>query len=457
MTVDKVFKNIKEYKLINENDNIVVGVSGGPDSMALLYVLLELRKELNFNIIICHVNHGVRGQDALSDRIFVEDKSKDLGLLFHYIDVDMEGYAKKMKITAEEAGRELRYNFFRDVLRLYGGGKIAVAHNKNDQAETLLLRIMRGTGIDGLKGMDFEYKDIIRPLLNISREEIEEYILSNGIETVLDKTNLLPIYNRNKVRLELLPYMMDNFNPNIINGLWRLSRTADLDTKYLHKITEEKYKFIVKKELDNSIILDTILFNKEDKCIRLRLLRKALENLKGNIQGIGEVHLESIDELFVKGQTGKQLKMPNNILARVSYGNLILEKDVLNLGQYEYYILEGDNLFEELGIYVKLSIVEGNNVILDKGSRCFDLDSIRGPLRIRNRKNGDRFKPYGLKGTKKIKDYFIDNKVDKDLRDRIPLIVDDENILWILGYSTSEIHKVGDKTENMLIIDYKYI
>lgn len=455
--IDKVSKNVREYKLINEDDNIVLGVSGGADSMALLYLLLELRKELNFNIIICHVNHGVRGEDALTDRVFVQERAKHLNLPFHYIDVDMEGYAKERKITAEEAGRELRYNFFRDILKLKGGGKIAVAHNKNDQAETLLLRIMRGTGIDGLKGMDFEYKDIIRPLLDISREEIEDYISSNGIETVLDQTNLLPIYNRNKVRLELLPYMMDNFNPNIINGLWRLSRTADLDTRYLHKITEEKYKEIVKKDLGSIIILDSMLFNKEDKCIRLRLLRKALESIEGNIQGIGEVHLESLDDLFVKGETGKGLKMPNNILARVSYNNLILEKGVLDSEQYEYYILEGDNILENLGICVKVSIKEGNNIVFDKRTRYFDLDSIKGPLRIRNRKNGDRFKPYGLNGTKKIKDYFIDNKVDKDLRDRIPLIVDDESILWILGYATSDIHKVGEKTKNMLVIEYKKI
>lgn len=455
--IDKILINVKEYKLINENDNIVLGVSGGPDSMALLYLLLELRKDINFNLVICHVNHGVRGEDALDDRIFVEEKAKDLNLPFHHIDVDMEAYAKEKKITAEEAGRELRYSFFRDVLKSYGGGRIAVAHNKNDQAETLLLRIMRGTGIDGLKGMDYLYKDIIRPLLNISREEIEDYIASNGIETVLDKTNLMPIYNRNKVRLELLPYMMDNFNPNIINALWRLSRTADQDITYLHKLTEEKYKLIVKKELESSIILDSVLFNKEDKCIRLRLLRKALESIEGNLQGIGEVHLESLDDLFKKAETGKRLQMPNNISARVSYDNLILEKDPVVLRDYEHNIFQGDNLFEDLGIYVKVSIVAGNNMIGDKRIRYFDLDSISGTLRLRNRRNGDRFKPYGLKGTKKIKDYFIDKKVDKDLRDRIPLIVDDKNILWVLGYATSEIHKVTDKTKNMLVIEYKYI
>lgn len=455
--INKVFNNIEDYKLISENENIVIGVSGGPDSMALLYALLDYRKKKDFNIYICHVNHGVRGEDALSDRIFVEEKAKELKLPFYYIDVDMEGYARENKITSEEAGRELRYGFFREVLKSHGGGKIAVAHNKNDQAETLLLRIMRGTGIDGLSGMDFIYKDIIRPLLNISREEIEDYISRQGIDTVLDKTNLLPVYNRNKVRLELLPYILENFNPNIIEGLWRLSRTADIDKTYLHKITKEKYKIIVKKELGNSIILGNTLFNKEDRCIRLRLLRKAVQNLKGNIQGISEVHLDSLDELFRRAETGKRIQLPSGLIGRVSYDELILEKDVLESKTFEYNIHEGENLLDDLGICIKVSVFEGNKIQVDNWTRSFDFDSIRGELKIRNRINGDRFKPFGLKGSKKLKDYFIDNKVDKELRDKIPLLVDDENILWVMGYGTSEIHKVTSRTQKMLVIEYKFI
>ncbi len=455
--INKVLNNIKEYNLISEMDNIVVGVSGGPDSMALLYLLLELRKGLQFNIVVCHVNHGVRGTDALSDRIFVEQKAKELGVCFHYRDVDMEAYARENRITDEEAGRELRYGFFREILESIGGGKIAVAHNMNDQGETLLMRIMRGTGLDGLRGMDFLYGDIIRPLLNISREEIEEYIYSEGIETVLDKTNLLPIYNRNKVRLELLPYIKDNFNPNIIDTLWRLSRTANLDATYLQEIAEKKYKLVVKKELGNSIILDSFLFNKEDKCIRLRILRKAVRKLKGNLQGIAEVHIDSLDELFMREDTGKLCQLPDGLIGRVSYGDLYLEINELESNEYVHYIHEGENLFDSLGIHINVTVVEGNNIVSGKGIRSFDIDSIKGNLRIRNRKKGDRFKPYGLEGTKKVKDYFIDNKVDKNLRDRIPLLVDDENILWIMGYATSEIHKVTHKTKKMLVVEYKYL
>ena len=236
-----VWQNILDYDLISSQDNIVIGLSGGPDSMALLYSLLYAKKHfLDFNIIVAHVNHGVRGEEASADQLFVEKVAKDLNLLHYSINVDMVQHGKEMGITAEEAGRELRYGFFRDILKNHGGGKIAVAHNKNDQAETLLMRIMRGTGIDGLKGMEYISDDIIRPILGISRDDIEKYITLNHIETVSDMTNFQAIYNRNKVRLELIPYIEENFNPNILNTLWRMSQISNIDSKFLEEYSQKK-------------------------------------------------------------------------------------------------------------------------------------------------------------------------------------------------------------------------
>ena len=304
--IETVMNNIMENNLIEKNENIVVAVSGGADSMALLYALIEIRSVLDFNIIIAHVNHGVRGEDADSDQEFVRQKSIEMELPFYTINVDMNAYAKEEKISSEEAGRLLRYNFFREIIKEKRSGKIAVAHNKNDQAETLLLRIMRGTGIDGLKGMDFISGDIIRPLLNISRDEIEKYIENNKIDTVLDKTNLLPIYNRNKVRLELLPYMEENFNQNIIEALWRLSRSSKADVSYLEEITEKKYKLLMKYVSKHSIILDRALFCKEDLSLKFRLIRKCINKLEGNLQGISENHISALVKLFESNDTGKQ-------------------------------------------------------------------------------------------------------------------------------------------------------
>ena len=175
----------------------------------------------------------------------------------------MEEYAKEKGLSSEEAGRALRYGFFREILSSIGGGKIAVAHNKNDQAETLLMRFFRGTGIDGLKGMEYKNEDIIRPILGIERSEIEKYLLDRNIESRLDKTNLEPIYNRNKIRLELIPYIKKYFNPNIIDTLWRTSEVVSVDSNFLERYSKETYSKLVKKREKNSIILDGSLFVKE--------------------------------------------------------------------------------------------------------------------------------------------------------------------------------------------------
>ncbi len=457
--INTVRNNIIDYNLIRENDNIVVGVSGGADSMALLYVLMEIKKDINFNIFVAHVNHGVRGEDALSDQLFVERKAREMNIPYYFKNVDMEGYAKEKRITAEEAGRELRYGFFRDILKQQGGGKIAVAHNKNDQAETLLLRIMRGTGIDGLKGMEFIAGDVIRPILNITREDIETYINSNSIETVLDKTNLMTIYSRNKVRLELIPYIKDNFNPNIVNTLWRLSRISDVDSRFLNDLAEEKYNLIVKSETKHSIILDGTIFNVEDRSIKIRIIRLIIYNLVGSLQGISEQNVQSIVELFERMETGKQLNLPSGIIGRVSYNDLIIHNSrIEKLKDFNYKLSIGENEFLDLGISIKITIQEDNLPICnDKNVKYFDYDLIKGDLWIRNRKNGDKFNPYGMKGTKKVKDYFIDEKIPKDLRDEIPLLMDDENIIWILGFATSEAYRITEDTKNILIVDYKKI
>lgn len=452
-----VRNNILNYNLISENENIVVGVSGGPDSMALLYVLLDIRKEVYFNIIVAHVNHNVRGEEALADQLFVERKANELNLSYYFKSVDMDGYAKEMGITSEEAGRELRYGFFRDILKENRGGKIAVAHNKNDQAETLLLRIMRGTGIDGLKGMDLIAGDIIRPLLNISRKEIEQYIEKLNIEAVLDKTNLMPIYNRNKVRLELLPYIIENFNPNIINTLWRMSRTSNLDSKFLDDFTEKRYNFIVNNENKHSIILDGILFNEEDRSIQLRIIRKAILKIIGNLQGISETNITSLVDLFQGLETGKQLNLPNGIIGRISYNELVIEKlEVEEAKDFDYILTMGNNQFKELGISINITVKDSNESFkFNNNVKCFDYDKLIGDIRIRNRKIGDKFIPFGMNGRKKVKDYFIDKKIPKDLRDKIPLLVDDENIIWIIGYATSDIYKVNESTKKILIVDCK--
>lgn len=459
---EKVFSIIREHELIKKDDNIVVGVSGGHDSMALLYVLLDLKAELDFNILVAHVNHGVRGEEAKKDQLFVEKQCEKLKLPYYTKNVDMIRYGEEMGISSEEAGRELRYGFFREILRDHGGGKIAVAHNKNDQAETIIMRFMRGTGIDGLKGMEFKSKDIIRPILAINRYEIENYIENKKIKTVLDKTNLQAIYTRNKVRLELLPYIEDNFNPNIIDTIWRLGNLAGIDSDFLEDYTKRKYKEVLMESKKNSISLDAMKLLGFHRSIQQRIIRNAIESLRGSLQGVSEVQILAVLNLLIKGETGKRVDLSNNILVRLNYNELIIEKDNKEkIGNYSYELSRLEDLVvDELDISIHMEIMEASKEIKYERSKLvgyFDLDKIKGNLNLRNRKPGDRFVPFGMKGSKKIKDYFIDEKIGLELRDKIPLITDKDDIMWVVGYRTSGSYKIDEKTKKILKISIKYL
>lgn len=461
---EKVWNTIDKYNIIEKDDNIVLGLSGGPDSMALLYLLIAVKKKIDFNILIAHVNHGVRGDEALRDEMFVKEIANRLKLPFFSTQVDMVGLAKKEGITAEEAGRKLRYGFFREIIKTHGSGKIAVAHNKKDQAETLLMRIMRGTGVDGLKGMDFKTGDIIRPILDIDRWEIEKYIQDKEIPTVLDKTNLQSIYTRNKVRIELIPYIEKNFNPNIIDTLYRLSENASLDSEFLEEYSIKRYNSLIKKADDNCIILNYDGFKIENKAIKRRIIRKTILDLIHTLQGIEEIHISSVVEMFDRKETGKRINLPNGIIARVSYEDLIIETDKVKTSEEKFihnsiYDLNiGNNILERYELEIDLQIIERKDIDFKKTSRnikYFDYDKIVGGIFVRTRDFGDRFNPFGMKGTKKLKDYFIDEKIPRDLREKLPILVDEENIIWVIGYRTSEIYKVSKNTTKVLKVGIK--
>lgn len=458
MLEERVIKNVYKHKLIKENDNIILGLSGGPDSMVLLHILLYVRERISFNLVVAHINHGVRGEEALKDEKFTEKVAKELGLDFFSTKADMVGLAKEKNISEEEAGREIRYGFFRELIKELGHGKIAVAHNRNDQAETLLMRIMRGTGIDGLAGMSFKSDDIIRPILDINRWEIEKYVEDNSIETVVDKTNLETIYSRNKVRLELIPYIKENFNPNIIDTLFRLSENAKLDSSFLEECSGKVYKSI-SKEKSASVVMKSDLFMEEDKAVKNRIIRKAIYNLIHTLQGIEEVHISSVVDLFNKGETGKRIDLPNNLLAKVSYNNLIIEKNInedmaeVCENKEETILQIGQNYLEEYNLEINLKIIDRKYINFKNVSsnvKFFDYDIMNEEIWIRTRNPGDRFAPIGMKGRKKIKDYFIDEKIPRDLRDEIPLLMCGENIIWVIGYRMSEDYKVKKETRNVL-------
>ena len=295
---EQVLNCINKYELIKPKDRVVIGVSGGPDSICLLHVLNSLKEKLDFDIYVAHINHMIR-KEADDETEYVKDFCKRLEIECFVKKVDVEEIAKEEKRGTEETGRKIRYAFFEEVLEKVGANKIATAHNLNDKAETILLNIVRGSGTSGLKGIEAKRDGLfIRPLIETSREDIEEYCKINELEPKIDKTNLENIYRRNKIRNELIPYIQKELNPNIVKTLNRLSEVVAVENEYLEEVTENEFNnILIKKELPNSIVLSLKKFNNLALVIKRRLILYTINKVVGNTMGIEKINIDEIIKL----------------------------------------------------------------------------------------------------------------------------------------------------------------
>ena len=270
---EKVIDTIKKYKLIEKGDKIVLGVSGGPDSIAMLDILKDLRNKFEFEIYVCHLNHMIRGQDAINDQKYVEQYCNKNQIEFFTKNVNIIEISNNQKIGTEECGRNARYNFFEEILEKTKSNKIATAHNKNDNAETVLMHLLRGSGISGLKGIKpIRNNKFIKPLIECDRKEIEEYCKQKNLNPCIDKTNFENTYTRNKIRNIVIPYIKKEFNPNIIETLFRLSEVVSSEDEFLDRITQKEFENIVLLENEHQIDLKLKEFNLLDNVIKNRLI-----------------------------------------------------------------------------------------------------------------------------------------------------------------------------------------
>ena len=296
MLEEKVRKTIREYNLIEKNDSIVVGVSGGPDSMTLLSILLKLKEEFNLKIYVAHVNHMLR-ENAIKDEEYVKEFCKKNNIEMFIKKANISEIAKKEKIGFEEAGRNARYNFFEEILKNTESNKIAIAHNLNDKVETIIMNTLRGSGVSGLKGIEPKRKKYIRPLIEIERHEIEKYCIENEINPRHDESNDDNTYTRNKIRNIIIPYIRNEFNPNIIKTLNRLSEIIKEEDEYVQSKTEKIFKEILLTNEKNKIELDPRKFNDQEKVIQKNLILLAIKKVKGSTQGIEKVNIDDIIKL----------------------------------------------------------------------------------------------------------------------------------------------------------------
>ena len=449
--------NIINMKLINHGDNILIALSGGPDSVFLFHNLRKLRETLSFNLYASHINHMYRGKDAMHDEEFARKLCDKYGIILFVKQKNATEYAKELKVTEEEAGRVLRYDFFKENLKEVGGGKVALAHNLNDQAETVLQRIIRGTGIDGLSAMSFQMDNLIRPMLNISRNEIMNYLHENNYDYCIDITNTQDIYGRNKIRLNLIPYLEQNFNPNIQSSLYRMSETMGRDKKIIEKYVEVKFAKALKEKSDLRVVMDLIMLKSLDIGEMGRIIRRGIEELKGNTVNVEMKHIDSAISLISSRKTGKKINLTDGFTIEISYDNFIINKTVEKVTDFEYNIvLNRLNQIDEINKTLVAAVADIEDMsevnIKDKDVISVDYDLIKGSLVARNRRLGDSMIPCGMKGSKKIKDIFIDLKIPKEERDSKLIIADDENIIWLEGYRINDKYKVSAATKKILNI-----
>ena len=451
----KVLETISKYKMIKPGDKIVAGISGGPDSMCMLHLLDRLKKDFNLSIFAAHLNHQFRGREADKDAYYVKDICNKWGIPSFIKVFDVAAYAKDIGVSDEEAGRNIRYQLYDDVARKVGANKIAVAHNLNDNVETVFMNIIRGSGIDGLKGIEAVRDNIIRPLINIDRADIEKYCKEEGIVPRIDKTNLEPIYGRNKIRLELLPYIENNFNSNIINTISRFSDIVSAENEYIALKSQKAFKTLA-RSFKNQVKYSIIKLDKLHPALKRRIIRIGIEKLLGSLKSIEFRHIEEIISL-TKCKTGAAVMLPNNIIAYVSYENLILRYGKVNTSKRYCHCLE-DNTSDFIpAIDMEIHVRKINTKDFKGFSHCtheayIDKDKIKGSLVIRNRVAGDVFSPIGLKGSKKLKEYFIDEKIPREERDLMPLIADEREIIWVIGKRISENYKITPNTKNIIHI-----
>ncbi len=451
----KVVNEIKKYGMICYGDSIVAGVSGGPDSMCMLHILIRIKDEYNLSIFAAHLNHQFRGKEADEDALYVKNICNAWGIPAFIKVFDVPAYAKETGLSSEEAGREIRYKLYDEVVKKVGAQKIAVAHNMNDHIETILMNLLRGSGTEGLKGIEAVRGQIIRPLINAERSEIEEYCRINGISPRIDKTNLEPIYGRNKIRLELIPYMKNTFNPNIMNALYRLSHIAALENDYMDKEAENAF-LEVAEDHENSIKYNINKLHSLHPALQRRVIRIGLEKLLGSLKGIEYKHMEEILGIL-NDSTGAAVTLPKNAKAYVSYENLILGYKLDKLhDKYCYTLkLDSENIIPPLSIKAVVKTLKAweiADIKKDKHVAYIDKAKISEDLVLRNRLEGDVFSPIGLKGSKKLKEYFIDEKIPREDRDKIQLIADEKEIVWVIGRRLSEKYKITDKTEDVIMI-----
>ena len=466
----KVENFIEKQEMLMPFDAIVVGVSGGADSVCLLTCLHRLREQYQLKLYAVHVNHMLRGMEADEDEAFVGDLCKSLSIPLHCVHEDVKRLAEISGTTIEEAGRNLRYLSFEQECERVKAHKIAVAHNRNDNAETVLFHLFRGTGLTGMTGIPKKRGQIIRPLLCVTREEIENFLLKENISYRTDSTNLSNDYTRNKIRLSILPIVTKEINERAIEHITSLSDQLTEVANYLDQVTEREFRKIATLS-KGKVTLELKEFSSYEDLIKREILRKAIKSISG-LKDVEMIHLTDGAHLS-KCQVGKEIHLPNHIILKRGYNTLIVydsqlyserkdgdrniqpveipltldHEDSMKKGTVQRVDFLGKGFEIRLFPYEKSLAIPKNSY-----TKWYDYDKIRDAVVLRTRREGDFLMIHPQGKTKSLKSLLVDQKIPREERDKIPLVVCDSHVLWAVGVRSSEAYRIDQNTNWVLSV-----
>ncbi len=453
MLKTKVVEAIKKYSLLEKGDKVVVACSGGADSVCLVHVMCGLKKEWDFQIFIAHYNHKLRSE-AEQDEEFVRELASKYSLPFFSESGDIRDYAKKHRMNLEEAGRKKRYEFLEEVAEELDPAKIATGHTLSDQVETVLMRIFRGTGSHGLGGIRPKIKgNIVRPLLLARREEIVEFLKKEGWKYRVDESNFDTRFFRNKIRHRLIPYLKNNYDPNIVSSLSRLASILQKEDSLLQEISKKKAGLAeVLAEGQNQLDLDYL--HTLPKALQRRVVREYFSKIRGDLRGISFKDIDSVIDL----KRGKEFHLEKGLVLKNEGGLIKIEKKSQK-PEYEY-VWRGEKplWIKETGLIVTGMRINQDSFLnnFDDRKKAFlDISKLKFPLRIRNRRHGDRYRPLGSPGSQKLKELMRAKKIPLSSRNKYPVFLSGDEIVWVLGLPVSEHHKVKKSTEKIFKIEIK--
>ena len=452
--LERVTATVEAHQMIAAGDSVLVAVSGGPDSTALLHALVQLRPQLRCRIRACHVHHGLRGPDADADAQQAREFAQSLRVPFTEHRASVRSHAEARRLSLEAAARAVRYRFLERAADRGRASRIATGHTADDQAETVLLNLLRGAGPAGLAGIPPVRGRIIRPLLGVSRSEVERYCEAQKLTYRLDRSNLDTTFTRNRVRNEVLPALRQ-IQPRVGASLCRLAEIMREENGFMAEQAANALREIGAQR-PGEVGIACGPFASLPRAMQRRVLRAAIAKLKGDELDIELERVDALLSLAVSGQSGAVVELPGGVRGERSYGELVIAPAVAReeVSTAEWTLpIPGSISISELGLELSAALSRARRPPSHPMKALVDARAVTSPLKVRTRRAGDRFTPFGMRRSVKLQDFFVNSKVPRAQRVRVPLVLSEDEIIWVVGYRISDRFKVREGTRQTIRLE----